>query len=580
MTDLRVFPCLPDADQENPPMRSVCLACPLLTALPWHGTSTASAASTTSPIVTERQAASLAKLAVAFDGARDDAASIGQLLSQRHLPALCRLTAHVAEGVETIITDGSPPLLLDDVAPLGSLTLLFGSPSHAVALNRWLPDHRLVWTLRRLSLVDCSLDCDALAHLGRLNRLERLSLDSMEIRPASTAHNEANEAFARMLAALVELRRLALEQLTFVGVAEIEVANPRLERLTLGRELYPRLRVRCANLRRLSINQPRQLLAASTPLEEIVASLSPRLEHLYVLWDCLSGDQFRTMLARGKQLRRLVTFNGDYDLSVAFGAPSTADTAATTYDMGSKLERLTIQGSDMDDCTLCDVVTRSPRLWHLELEQCSAITTVEQLRSTSLRSLYLNIMPALSGNLVPPGTPNLTCLDVTRYRTLPESVCIAHQPHLLVLRHIFAISALQLNNLPRLREAHVGSGLRPDEPTTSVMTLSVASCPRLEELRIASAARAELVVEQLECPALRVFECRARLSLETVTTLLASFPSLEQLELGPESAMPFNVETQFRPTFAPFREKLARLTVTFGSRIVIAPASAPVLDDR
>jgi hypothetical protein len=113
-------------------------------------------------------------------------------------------------------------------------------------------------------------------------------------------------------------------------------------------------------------------------------------------------------------------------------------------------------------------------------------------------------------------------------------VCIAHQPHLLVLRHIFGISALQLNNLPRLREAHVGSGLRPgfaDEPTTSVMTLSVASCPRLEELRIASAARAELVVEQLECPALRVFECRARLSLETVTTLLASFPSLEQLEV-------------------------------------------------
>lgn len=110
-------------------------------------------------------------------------------------------------------------------------------------------------------------------------------------------------------------------------------------------------------------------------------------------------------------------------------------------------------------------------------------------------------------------------------------MCIAHQPHLLVLRHIFAISALQLNNLPRLREAHVGSGLRPDEPTTSVMTLSVASCPRLEELRIASAARAELVVEQLECPALRVFECRARLSLETVTTLLASFPSLEQLEV-------------------------------------------------
>ncbi len=403
MTDLRVFPRMPYEDWQNPPTRSVCLACPLLTALPWHGTSylsTASTASTTSPIVTERQAASLAKLAVAFEGAHCDAASIGQLLSQRHLPELRRLTAHVAMGAEPVIPDGSPPLLLDDVAPLSSLTLLFGSPYSAVALNRWLPDHRLVWTLRRLSLVDCSLDCHALAHIGRLNRLERLSLDAIRI----MHHDEVPEAFARMLAALVELRRLALEQLTVVGVAETEVANPRLERLTLGLELYPRLRVRCANLRRLSVNEPRRTLATSTPLEAIVASLSPRLEHLYVLWDCLSGDQFRTILARGKHLRRLATFNCD-GLSVAFGAPSTADTAATTwYDMGSKLERLSIQRSDMDDRTLCDVVARSPRLWHLELEQLSAITTIEQLRSTSLRSLRLDDMPALSGNLVPPGT--------------------------------------------------------------------------------------------------------------------------------------------------------------------------------
>ncbi len=39
------------------------------------------------------------------------------------------------------------------------------------------------------------------------------------------------------------------------------------------------------------------------------------------------------------------------------------------------------------------------------------------------------------------------------------------------------------------------------------------------------------------------------------------------------SAVLFN-ETQFRSVFAPFRETLARLTVTFDGRIVIAPASA------
>lgn len=127
-------------------------------------------------------------------------------------------------------------------------------------------------------------------------------------------------------------------------------------------------------------------------------------------------------------------------------------------------------------------------------------------------------------------------------------MCIAHQPHLLLLRCSFAVSALELNNLPRLREAHVRS-MHPGaagQSTPSVMTLSVARCPRLEELRIYCPAW-ELVVEQLECPALRIFECRARLSLETVTALLASCPSLEQLKVlcPPPYILPFVLSLSF-----------------------------------
>ncbi|ELR23943.1 uncharacterized protein ACA1_075220 [Acanthamoeba castellanii str. Neff] len=338
-------------------------------------------------------------------------------------------------------------------------------------------------TLRELALTECLLPAVALQQLPQL-RIKILALHRVHITTttAVATNDEPAQALEKAIQATTSLRTLELVMVKLSSAA--------------GRETRAPVTIRHDRLTTLWL----RLNPHDTDSLELAGLRCRRLVELVVLqqpWGRLGVDALvrGTPLLQRARLPDAVLSTSDL-VAMRRGWPHLSTISAAQWEADdqllstaelracfafSRLESLSLGPSlGVTDAMLQAIVGWSPHLRELVMDGLVAVTTLEGLKSTSLRSLDLAGFTGLKGRATLKGLPKLEHLALS-YHNLSE-VVLQYMQELATVRFDCSanLTTLVVEHNPRLRELVI---ICTEQPPAALRRLSV-DAPRLTSLSL------------------------------------------------------------------------------------------------